>query len=236
MAEMTSHNKKNADNPPAYVINDGDAEFANKVPKESGRRAGCSRCALIGWVIGIATALLVVLAVILGGVYFHLLQESIVRFQLTDNTGSTPIFHDVEINSGQQIAVFRMSGPDVPTGLFTILDYGKSMIGMYHPTTHACYVNGGITRAVADLETYKKGLIPSVYNMNDTTTTMNYFKISDSYPITDKSILPNPLQSVCANLPVYWMEPARDTTNLEISKRSIDETRCIIGAYFIIPK
>ena len=34
-----------------------------------------------------------------------------------------------------------------------------------------------------------------------------YYQMSNDYPITDKTILPYAMQSACASLPVYWLEP-----------------------------
>jgi len=190
--------------PPAYFVNERTAA----PPQSSSKKSK----ALFGYAVGVTTALLVVL--VMGGVYYYrsidILQESIKKFQITDNSGKTPVSQDVEIDMANNYAVFYLTGDNITPGTFAILDYTKSMTGLYDPKSRRCYLNGGLPSDVYDVNTLNNLLEKNVTQTEQSVQTFRY-KLGNSYPVSDKSILPAPLKRACNSLPVYWMEPAQSS-------------------------
>jgi hypothetical protein len=193
--------------PPAY------GQAGGSLQSSSGASSKKSK-ALFGYSVAATTALIVVL--VMGGVYYYrsidVLQESIKKFQVVDNSGSTPVREEVEIDLTNNYAVFHLTGNSIAPGTFAALDYTKSMTGVYEPRSRRCYLIGGIRSEISDLQS-----LSNMYEKNITYTetskkSFNYV-IGDNYPVSDKKMLPGPLKSACTSLPVYWLEPAPDTTH-----------------------
>jgi len=126
------------------------------------------------------------------------------------------------------VAVYPMTGDDALPGDFMVLDYGRSMVGMYGPSFDFCYVVGGMLQMAPNLDslqTKQLGLMPT---SSDNSSVVPRYEISKSYPITDKTILPYVMQSACSRLPVYWLEPTYPPyppPKHGVSKRSVHRDR-----------
>jgi hypothetical protein len=173
---------------------------------------------LFGYAVAVSTALMVTL--VLGGLYYYrsldVIQESIQKFQVVDKSGGSPLSQNVELNAAQNTVVFRLIGQDITFGTFAVLDYTKSMTGVYDAGTRKCYLIGGIRSSISDLNTLSDEYAKNTTNIEASGETLNYV-LADSYPVSDKSILPSPLQSACLSLPTYWLEPAPASTTITTS-------------------
>jgi len=191
--------------PPAYYA-------PQQVSQSSVRDSSKKSKALFGYAVGATTALIVVL--VMGGVYYYksidVLQESIKKFQMADNSGSKPVNQDIEIDMSNNYAVFYLTGADIAPGTFATLDYTKSMTGIYEPKSRRCYLIGGIKSEISDIQSLSNMLEKNTTNAETSGKTF-YYVLGDNYPVSDKKILPSPMKSSCTSLPVYWLEQAQDT-------------------------
>jgi hypothetical protein len=197
--------------PPAYVVS-GLTEQVQQ-PKQKSPKA------LFGYAVAVSVALVVTL--ILGGVYYYrsldVIQDSIRHYSNVDKTGSSPVNQDIEINKAKNTMVFRLSGDGIEAGTFAVLDYSKSLTGIYDPKEKTCYLIGGIQKDIVDPNTYANNMDKNV--TRPTTVETLKYQLADTYPVSDKSILPAELKTACAYLPVYWLEPAAEKTGIQ--KRAI---------------
>lgn len=191
--------------PPAYAL-----------PSIEPRSNGSSRKskAVLGYAIGVTVAL--VILVILGSVYYYksldVIQSSVVKFQETYKTPDKKddITQETEVDQDNNVAVFRLTGKGIPDGTIAVLDYTRSMTGLYDPEVKQCFLLGGIRKDIVDPKTLSQHLYGNKTKEDATVTETLNFQKADDYPITDKSILPKPLQASCKHLPTYWMEPATE--------------------------
>jgi hypothetical protein len=201
--------------PPAYAMND------QAVSQGSFKQEGTKKSkALFGYAVGVTTALIVVL--VLGGIYYYrsidVLQESIKKFRLEDNHEKYPVHEEVELDIANNYIVFFLTGENYGPGTLVALDYTKSMIGIYDAKLRRCYLVGGIRSEIGDLQSFQY-LLENNTSLTDVARKVFYHVIGDSYPVSDKKILPYHLKTPCANLPVYWLEPASPPPN-GLQKRS----------------
>jgi len=205
--------------PPAYTgsfQNEGSAQSSN------GKSSRKSKV-LFGYSVAATSALIVVL--IMGGVYYYrsldVIEESIKKFSVVDNTDKTAVYQDVEIDALNQYVIFRLNGADLAPGTFAVFDYTKSMTGIYDPEGHQCFLIAGIRSSISDLQTlstaYEKNTTTYI---NETSAEPLYYTLADSYPVSDKNILPAPLRNACTSIPVYWLEPVPADKIHGIQKRS----------------
>jgi ribosomal silencing factor RsfS len=170
---------------------------------------------LFGYAVAVTTTLIVV--IILSGIFYFRSQEvlldTIKIYHRADKTGTTPVHQDIEVNTAKNTVVFHLNGEGIETGTFAVLDYAKSMTGIFDPEARACYLIGGIQKKIADLKTFSDVLEKNV-NRTSTVETLQY-QTADTYPVNDKAILPSALKSQCAYLPVYWLEPATETKTIQ---------------------
>jgi len=102
------------------------------------------------------------------------------------------------------------------------------MTGIYDPKSKRCFLIGGIQSNIADLQT-----MTLAYEKNNSSQTkVNdkgsfYYTLADSYPVSDKKILPSALKDACTSLPVYWLQEAQPKDH-SIQKRDI----CWITYYY----
>jgi len=186
--------------PPPYIVSGLTSQQATK-PKSSK--------ALFGYAVAVTSALIVVL--VLGGVYYYksieTLQNTILKFQLANDRSDGGSIKEVEIDQSKNMAVYQLTGPGIEFGSFSVLDYTRSMLGVYDPAAHKCYLIGGISEKFPDLQSLRQH-----YEQNATAAASErktyLYVVADDYPVSDKTILPPPLRSACASLPVYWLEPA----------------------------
>jgi hypothetical protein len=126
-----------ADCPPAYVVSGLTNEHARN-PKKSK--------ALFGYAVAVTTALIVVL--VLGGVYYYksieTLQATILKFDLSRNQDAFRSIDDIELDELKNVVLYHLGSPDFEPGSFSVLDYTKSMLGVYDSGPRSCYLIGGI--------------------------------------------------------------------------------------------
>jgi hypothetical protein len=213
--------------PPHYTSNEvvGETRYTKKSK------------ALFGYAVAVTTALVVVL--VLGGVYYYKsidnLQEVIEKFRVVDDSGKTPVTQDIEINTAKQYAVVQINGDSIAPGTYAVLDYSKSMTGIYEPNSRRCYLIAGIQNRIVDLETirhyYEKQNGTS--NKGEVRGETFYYVVADTYPVSDKTILSAPLKTSCASLPVYWLEPATDDTHDRVKREKCWEVEVGWGKWKI---
>jgi len=195
--------------PPTYAV---DGQAGSSQTSDIPVRSSTKTKALFGFSVAVTVALVVVLVV--GGVYYdraiHGLQESIKKFHVEDKSGNNPVNEDIEIDMANNYATFYLTGDSVAPGTFAVLDYTKSMTGIYEPRSRRCYLIGGIKSEITDLQTLR-----DVLEKNITASGGKNFEyvVGNDYPVSDKTILPGPLKNACTSLPVYWLEPAPETPN-----------------------
>jgi hypothetical protein len=177
--------------PPAYILTPADPTIMTSRVKHSRESK-----ALFGYAVTITTALVVVL--ILGGIYYYRslydLKAIIKTYRYADI--------DIKIDSEKKTVVYRLSTePDK----IIVVDYPKSLTGIYDPVARQCYLIAGLRSDAMDSQALSDRLEK---NMTQTLKVEKAtYQIADSYPVSDKSILPSALKSPCAYLPVYWLEP-----------------------------
>jgi len=125
------------------------------------------------------------------------------KYQTVNTNGNTPVIQNIEVDSANNL-VYRLTGDGITPGTFAVLDYTRSMCGFYDAGQKKCFLIGGIQNIIADAQTMTSLLAKNI-TQEGTGKTLNY-KVSDAYPISDKSILPAQLRDACSYLPVYWLE------------------------------
>jgi len=230
MAEAKDSEAGQEPTPPAYT-----GSFQNE--PANGKSSRQSKV-LFGYSVAVTTALIVVL--IMGGVYYYrsldVIEESIKKFGVGVDSAEAPLSQDLEVDAVNQYVVFRLNGIDLEPGTFAVLDYTKSMTGIYDPKGHQCFLIAGISTNIADLQT-----LSTVYEKNNSTdfnvTSVDnlYYTLADNYPVSDKNILPAPLKNACTSIPVYWLEPVPADKTHNIQKRvSLDLESVFIKPPIII--
>jgi len=185
-------------NPPAYIV-------SGSVPNSEMKHSTKGK-ALFGYAVAITTALVVVL--ILGGVYYYrsleMLQDTIRIYSDVDKTGKDPVDRQLEVDTSKNTLVYHLSGNGIEPGTLVVMDYTKSLTGIYDPKSRKCYLIAGIRSDIADPKT-----VGNMLEKNMTAASKNEelkYRVADSYPASDKSILPAALKEDCTYLPVYWLE------------------------------
>jgi len=219
MSEAKSVEAAQGTSPPAYYGNTLNQTMASQSSNGKGSRKSK---ALFGYAVGATTALIVVL--IMGGVYYYrsldVIQESLKKFKVVDDSDKTRVSQDVEIDTLNQYAVFRLNGVDMEPGTFAVLDYAKSLTGLYDPKGRQCFLIAGIRSSIVDLQTLSSAYEKNKTNHVNTTNMENLvYVLADTYPVSDKKILPAPLKNSCTSIPVYWLEPASAEKIHDIQKR-----------------
>jgi hypothetical protein len=143
--------------------------------------------------------------------------------------------HDIEVDGTKQtvavdtvndVSIFYPQGPGVPNGTVAAIDYKRSITGLYDPAMRECYVTAGMRPDAPSAMDLKQALNNGQYQTDHSTHI--YFHKVDNIAVRDHSVLPSPLQSVCAGLPVYWMEeteaPAPSNTTDAGTARSKRDT------------
>jgi len=220
MAEkMAEKIEVDLEQPPAYVVNS--MPFHRK-PLTSFSSRSKSGCSFVNWVAVTTAILVIVVTITVNVIYFNLslnvTQPSIKKYQLTDSDGPAPVTEDIEIDTANNVVVFRLSGAGMEPGTFAVLDHTKAMTGLYIPETKTCYLLGGIFKDFADAEALSRNLDKNVTRPGHMLT-MRYH-MAHSYPVSDKSFLPAPMKTVCAHIPVYWLE--KKTQQKSLQKRDAD--------------
>lgn len=179
--------------------------------KEHSDKGSCKSKATLGYAVGITIALIIV--VVLGSVYYfkslEIAHGTIVKFHQTyKGESNEEVTQETEVDVDNQIAVFHLDGDGMSKESFVVFDYGRSMIGLYEEEEKSCYLVGGLTKDMVDLKAFLARLYQNSTDENSTGGELDYVT-ADDYPISDKSILPKPLQSPCKYLPTFWLELAQ---------------------------
>jgi hypothetical protein len=179
---------------------------------------------LLVYATAVTTAFVV--ATILGAVYYSSTltqlqaQNNILLQDLTQITVNATT-QKVAVDTTNQVSIFYPQGPGVANGTVAAIDYKRGITGIYDPNTRECYVTAGIPSgapgAIALQTEVNSGQYPSG------TTSKTYYQMVDNIAVQDHSVLPSPLQPICAGLSVYWMQqataPATTTNTTSISGR-----------------
>jgi hypothetical protein len=120
---------------------------------------------------------------------------------------------------------FRLTGPNYEPGTFAVLDYTRSLTMLYDPKSRSCFVIGGIRKEIADPTLFTTYLEKNI--TRPAVSTRYSYQIADTYPISDKSILPRSVMKSCAYLPTYWLEPVPAGSEKGIVKRDIGVNACL---------
>jgi len=202
VTEINEKKSVESGQPPAYpIMSSATNEMAGRSRKTK---------ALYGYAIGVTTAFVVLL--IFGGIYYYksieVLQDAIKTYRTVDKSGDNKLDQEVDIDTSNNQLVFRLNGEGIAPGTFAVQDYTKSITGIYDPKERKCYLLSGINKEVVDPRTYSDMLEKNT-TASTPIATLNY-QIADSYPVSDKSVIPSKLRSACQYLPVYWLEPAKE--------------------------
>jgi len=217
MAQVKSIEAELGSSPPCYFRN----SLSQPVTSESSNgKSSRKSTVLIGYSVAATTALIVVL--IMGGVYYYrsldIIQETIKNYKILVDNDKDQISQDVEVNAQNQYITFRLNRAGMEPGTFAVLDYAKSMTGIYEPRGRQCFLIGGIKSEIADLQTLSN-VYDKTTHLNSSAMVTYHYVLADTYPVSDKKILPVPLQNACTSLPVYWLEPAQTAKTHNIQKR-----------------
>jgi len=200
-------------NPPVYRV-------SVEEPRKTSSTYQVSKKVVIGSAVAVTVILLA--AIIVGVVYFYrstdTLKDVAKMYHTIEKNGQTSSGQDIEIDTNKNIVVVHLTGDEIETGTFALLDYTKSLTGIYDAKERKCYLIGGIQQEFLDPQHFKESL-----EKNNTQSTVSgktfRYKLAESYPVSDKSFLPSPLKKVCSIIPVNWLEPALETSGTGIQKR-----------------
>jgi hypothetical protein len=182
--------------PPKYGDNDA-------TQGKSSRKC-CTRFIIVLTVV--AVSLLTVASLTVGVVFLHKASYQVKMYHTRERNGMTSYDQDIEIDTYRNVLIFHLSGEGIGVGTLAVIDYTKSMTGIYDTLARKCLIVGGIQQQLTDPKTFKEMLEKNMTQSGEPTTTLQY-QVSHTYPVNDKSILPTVLQRPCARIPVYWLEP-----------------------------
>jgi len=186
--------------------------------------------ALLCYAVGVTVALVIV--IIISSVHqrqtTNVLLASIKKYTVMDMSGTTPMREDIEIDMSKNFALFYLSGDGMMDGTFVVLDYTRSMTGLYEPNSRRCYLGGGLHSDIYDLQTLGSMLEKNT-TQQKTEETFSY-QLGNNFPVSDKTILPDPMKTVCMSLPIYWLEPVPPTSH-NIMKRASFNIGIPIGRF-----
>lgn len=143
------------------------------------------------------------------------------------------------IDYQRELEILRYFSPgEFIHGSIIVLDYKRSMTGLYIPEAAECYLIGGVDHHIASPF---RGLQENSEPVNETTTPMMkgdtadyydddsgddmipspsgpadeevslYYRKAEDYPVLDVSILPRPLRVYCMDKDIYWLERTQET-------------------------
>jgi len=161
--------------------------------------------------ITVAVTIVVVTSIVAGIVYFCLATNAIKMYHNLANDGTSVVKQDIEIDTGKNTMIFHLGGDGIGQGSFAMLDYAKSLTGFYDAGNKKCYLIGGIQKDLITPEAFKDILEKNTSQTDSVNQTFDY-ELSLSYPVNDKSFLPSTLKSSCAHIPVFWLQPAQEST------------------------
>jgi len=205
-------------NPPKYTISSAE-------PKKAASTVNVSKKTLIG--VTVVFSVILLAAIILGAVYFFhstdTLKEVAKMYRIAEHNGQTTINEDIEINTDKNIVTVHLKGEGIEPGTFVVLDYTKSLTGIYDTKERKCNLIGGIQRTFLDPQHLQERL---EMNITQPSRTLRY-KLAESYPVNDKSFLPSSLRKACAYIPVNWLEPNLEPSISGIQRRQLCIDVCV---------
>jgi hypothetical protein len=213
---MAEKQSVESSSPPMYRVN-------VEEPSKNTNRIKVSKTLVIG--VTIAVTVILLAAIIAGVAYFyrstHTLKEVAKIYHRTDKNG---VNEDIEIDTDKNIVIVHLNGEGIEPGTFVVLDYTKSLTGIHDAKTKRCYLIGGIQQEFLDPQHLRESLEK---NLTQSTSgkTLRY-KVSNSYPVSDKSFLPSALKKVCNNIPVFWLEPDMESSDTGVQKRQFCVNAC----------
>jgi len=190
--------------PPAYLIR----SEASGMPGKQRSRGKF----MVAYAVAVTSALVVTL--VLGAVYYQRsfdgLLTGVRQPPLVEGKVMTQSFPDLTANN---VAVVNTGG----AGSQAVLDYSKSMTAVYDASKKMCYLVSGIHDDMVD---------PKLANAFPT----DKYSVDRSYSVSDKSLVPAPLQRVCAGLPVHWLQQVVSATLHNLRKRQIESLSTCVTA------
>ena len=187
---------------------------------------------------GTVTTIVVAMA-IFGGLFYHHTMKTCVYEEETNPAllerkeevreyGHRQVVKETELDYQKEVEVMRFTSPGADVdGSVMVIDYRRSVSGLYIPLTDVCYIIGGVdhhltspfqemnldaadyndTAADGNDETHEgesKGQAPASSPEGQESTL--YYRKADDYPAVDTSILPLTLRPHCQGKPIYWLE------------------------------
>jgi hypothetical protein len=141
-------------------------------------------------------------------------------FDKTFKVGSQIVHEQVEVNKEDNSAKFYLE-----KGSVGVIDFKKSIAGIYFAEAKACFVIGGISN-VGDVDSFLKQFGADAKSTDDAADgeIVFYDAVKDA-ALKDTSIVPNDLRESCDNLPVYWAEKSKTSKQRELlERRNFDDT------------
>jgi hypothetical protein len=132
-------------------------------------------------------------------------------FDKTFKVGSQVLHEQVEVNKEDNSAKFYLE-----KGSIGVIDFKKSIAGIYFAEAKACFIIGGISN-VGDVDSFLKQFGADAKSTDDAADgdIVFYDAVKDA-ALKDTSIVPNDLRENCNDLPVYWAEKSKTSKQREL--------------------
>jgi len=203
--------------PPSYIMR-GEAGFSMK-PKRWGSKGG--KCV---WAYAVAVTTALMVTVVVGALYYHRSIDGLLEAAQRPQSADRPILLSAPVvpqsaAAVNNVVVIDMEGDMGVSGSQAAIDYSKGLTAVYDASKKMCYLASGIHTDIANSK------LPSVFPTSK-------YSVDQSYSISDKSLVPAPLQRTCAGIPLHWLEQVvRDAVH-SVKKRAtitvaVCETICI---------
>jgi len=193
---------------------------------------GENRCLFIS---SILVAILLLAAVIVGLTFYfswwYDISKEVKRFHTTHATGRVDEL--IEVDGNHDVTVIHAKG-----GAVVVLDYYRSLIGIYHPEAKSCFLIGGLSAAILDPAASSDLLQSNRTKGMPVSQTLHYKLENDDYVVHDTSIVPAPIRSMCSGLKVLWLQStngALEGSAGSRQKRSADSVSCRIPCCIYVP-
>jgi len=172
--------------------------------------------------VAVTTALMV--TVVVGALYYHRSIDGLLAAAQRPQSADRPILLSAPVvpqsaAAVNNVVVIDMEGDMGTSGSQAVIDYSKGLTAVYDASKKMCYLASGIHTDIANSK------LPSVFPTSK-------YSVDQSYSISDKSLVPAPLQRTCASIPLHWLEQVvRDAVH-SVKKRAtisvaVCETICI---------
>jgi len=161
--------------------------------------------------------------------------STVQTLEVYDDSGDVPIAEEVEFNSVQNVAIFRLPGEDDALEAAVVLDFEKGVTGVYDAKSQRCFLANDLASTDSvNADELLKGMeaLADDRTPGDTGVKELVYEMSAEEPV-DASLLPATLQDACVGLPVLKMVPSIDVDSE--AETNVQETRQLSHTIFRQP-